>query len=117
MAILEVPVDDGEPDAAQLARAQLRWRAAEDRLYPQVMSDPEAYQRAVAAVSAVLSELRRRAGTVAELLVLETHPSGVLAAVTVDRSAAGIGDELLLQAACALRSRELADASGAENTE
>ncbi len=114
MSIPEVPMDDGGPGADRLARAQLRWRAAEDRLYPQAMSDPEAYQRVVAAVSAVLSELRRRTETATELLALETQPAEVLAAV--DRSAtAGIGEELLLQAACALRSRELAAAPGTEN--
>jgi hypothetical protein len=107
-------MDDGGPGADRLARAHLRWRAAEDRLYPQVMTDPEAYQRVVVAVSAVLNELRRRAETAAELLALETQPAEVLAAV--DPSAtAGIGDELLLQAACALRSRELAAVTGSEN--
>lgn len=105
-------MDGGGSGPDRLAMARMRWRAAEDRLYPQVMTDPDIYQRVVSAVGAVVSELRRRAGTVEELLVLEAEPAEVLAATTVDRAAAGIGDDVLLQAACSVRSRELAAATG-----
>lgn len=95
----------------RLAAARMRWRAAEDRLYPQVMTDPDVYQRVLTVVGAVTSELRRRATTIEELLELEAQPAEVLGAITVDRAAAAeIGDQLLLQAACSLRSRELAAA-------
>lgn len=106
-----------EPSTDWLATARMRWRSAEDRLYPQVMTDPDTYQRVVSVMAAVLDELRRRACTTEELLELEARPSEVLAAIAVDRSAiAGIGDELVLLAGCSLRSREL-QASRVSNAE
>lgn len=106
-------VDGRQPGPDRLAMARLRWGAVEDRLYPQLMADPDTYQRVVSAVGSVLGELRSRAGTLDELLAVEAQPADVLAAV--DRSAvAGIGDELVLQAACSVRSRELAAAAGTE---
>lgn len=102
------PVDGSGSGPDALAAARMRWRAAEDRLYPQVMGDPDTYQRVISVVGAMAGELRSRAATVEELLALEAQPAEVLAAVPVDRAATGIGDEVLLQAACSLRSRELA---------
>ncbi|MQA12747.1 MAG: hypothetical protein GEV09_00845 [Pseudonocardiaceae bacterium] len=109
------PVDGSGSGPDRLVAARMRWRAAEDRLYPQLMADPDAYQRVISVVSAVLSELRRRTATAEELLAVEAQPAEILAAATVDRAAAaGIGDEVLLRAACSLRSRELAAATGSE---
>jgi hypothetical protein len=53
-----------------------RWSAAEDRLYPLVMADPDLYQAAVTLVREVLDVLRSQCATVAELSSID--PAEVL---------------------------------------
>lgn len=97
----------------RLAVARMRWRAAEDRLYPQLIGDPDAYQRVVELVGAVLGELRRHTRTVEDLAAVESQADAVLGALAAQRSAAAVvSGELLVQAACALRCRELLASTG-----
>jgi lambda repressor-like predicted transcriptional regulator len=93
------------------ALAEQRWRAAEERLYPLVMTDPGAYQRTLAAVQSVVAALREDAASVADLMAAEADPDALLAAVA-DRPP--LPAELLVQAACGVRSREIAAAREGE---
>lgn len=85
--------------------ARVRWRSAEDRLFPALLGDPNAYQRGVAAVQAVVEELRRREAGVTELLAVEAAPGELLAVACP--SGPPISVELLVGVACCMRDREL----------
>lgn len=89
-----------------LLAARARWLAAEDRLYPALMGDPAGYERALRQVRAVVEELRRRASDLPELVAEEAAVDEVLAAACPDGTA--IPADLLIQVACAMRSREIA---------
>lgn len=89
-----------------LALARLRWRAAEDRLYPTLIADPVAYERALRAVRAVLVELRRRCADAAALVAVEQAPDEVIAAALP--AGVPVPVDLLVGAACAMRDREIA---------
>lgn len=94
-------------EQSNLAFARVRWRAAEDRIYPLAMTDTDAYIDAVEAVGRVLTALRTRCTSEAELLqaetddeVLELVGSGSRGPLTADRAS-------VVAAACAMRSLEL----------
>ena len=89
--------------------AEARFTAAEARLYPLVMVDPDSYERAVTLTGMLLEDLRstcpdidsvlKRRGALLPLLTGpadETRPS-----------LAGLNPETLVDAASALRCREL----------
>jgi hypothetical protein len=84
-----------------------RWSAAESRLYPLVMVDPDLYEAAVTVVCQALDVLRSQCGTVAELssadpaVVLDQCP----AASTL--AALGLDPGVAFAAACAHRWRDL----------
>jgi hypothetical protein len=86
--------------------ARLRWRSAEDRLYPTLVADPAAYERALGAVQAVLAELRLRCADPAELIAVEEAPDELIAAVLPAGAPNSV--DLLIGAACAMRDREIA---------
>lgn len=88
-----------------LVIARARWRAAEDRLYPTLLADPSAYQRGIAAVQAVVGELRRRDATVADLVAFETEPDELLGAAC--SAGVTVPVDLLVAVACGIRDREL----------
>ena len=85
--------------------ARARWRAAEDRLYPSLLADPAGYQRGIAAVQAVLAELRRRANDVSDLVGIESAPDDVVGTACPDGVALPV--DLLVAVACGMRDREL----------
>jgi hypothetical protein len=87
------------------ALARIRWRAAEDRLYPTLIADPAAYERALAAVQAVLQELRLRCADAADLVAVEEAPDELIAAALPAGVPAPV--DLLVGAACAMRDREI----------
>lgn len=87
------------------AAAQARWRAAEDKLYPVAMSDPDGYRRGLEAVQALLGELRRTAGTLDDLVAVEADPRPLLSVLPADRPALPV--DLLVGAACSARAREV----------
>ncbi|MEJ3655269.1 hypothetical protein WEH80_20070 [Actinomycetes bacterium KLBMP 9759] len=96
--------------------ARARWRAAEDRLYPTLLTDAGAYRRGIAAVQAVLCELRRRGAGPDELVELEAAPNDLLAAACPQ--GVPIPVDLLVAVACGMRDRELAaDASSRRREE
>lgn len=89
----------------QEAAAQARWRAAEDRLYPVAMSDPDGYRRGLEAVQALVGELRRTAVTLDDLVAVEADPEALLSVLPVDRPVLPV--DLLVGAACSARAREV----------
>ncbi|WP_028936154.1 hypothetical protein [Pseudonocardia spinosispora] len=93
------------PFDPSVAGPRARWRAAEDRLYPTLITNPANYQRALTQVQAVVEELRRRGDDVAVLLAAETEPDQVLAAACPE--GVGLPVDLLMGVACGMRDREL----------
>lgn len=63
-------------DGADIEAATRRWRAAESRLYPLIMADPDSYELAVTLVAEVHEALRRHCATVDALIACD--PSGIL---------------------------------------
>jgi hypothetical protein len=90
--------------------ARVRWRSAEDRLYPTLIADPVAYERALGAVQAVLTELRLRCADPAELIAVEEAPDELIAVALPSGAPAPV--HLLIGAACAMRDREIAAQGG-----
>lgn len=99
-------MNDGEARDVE-AQASARWRAAEDRLYPIAMSDPDGYRSGLDAVHALVEELRRTASTFGDLIAAEAAPAPLLAVLP---AGAVLPPDLLVQAACGVRGRELASA-------
>ena len=108
------PSVDGEDAAMFRSDGELApapWRAAEMRLYPLVTADPEVYEAAVTLVRETLDVLRSRCGSVAELTlvsaseVVDHCPSADTAA------ALGVDLDTALDAARAVRWRELTAAA------
>ena len=83
------------------------WRAAEDRLYPLVMVDPDLYEAAVALVCEALDVLRSQCGTVAEISSID--PAEVLRQCPAASALLPLGLDLgvVLDAARAHRWRDL----------
>lgn len=88
-----------------VAVAQVRWRAAEDRLYPLAMTDPDGYRRGLESVQALVGELRRTAHTLDDLVAAESVPDALLAVLPPARPA--LPADLLVGAACSARAREV----------
>jgi hypothetical protein len=94
-------LDSGRAEALRQARA--RWRAAEDRLFPVALVDPDGYRRLLSVVAALLQKLRASTTSFDHLLELDSHPAPLVAAACVD----GAADRVALEAALAVRDREL----------
>jgi hypothetical protein len=104
--------------AETLRRTRARWRAAEDRLFPVALVDPDAYRRALDVMSVLLQELRVSTTSLDQLLDLDVDPAPLLAALPAGSAggvrcagSAGGADRLTLEAAFAMRERELAAAA------
>ena len=98
-------LDSGRAEA--LRRARARWRAAEDRLFPVALVDPDGYRRLLSVVAALLQKLRVSTTSLDHLLELDSHPAPLVAAACVD----GTADRMALEAAFAVRDRELVAAA------
>jgi hypothetical protein len=95
--------------ADALRRARARWRAAEDRLFPVVLVDPDTYRRALYVVGLLLEQLRANTTSLDQLLGLDVDPEPLLS--TLPASSVGAEERLTLEAAFAVRDRELAAAA------
>jgi len=93
--------------------AQARWRTAEDKLYPMVMVAPDRFRQVLEAVRALVDELRIRCQTLEDLLEVEAAPGELLAVLPADRGPM-LPEELMVQAACGMRGREVLAAAEAE---
>ncbi|MGA9311282.1 MAG: hypothetical protein WBV74_13035 [Pseudonocardiaceae bacterium] len=95
--------------ADDLRRARARWRAAEDRLFPVVLVDPDTYRRALYVVGLLLEELRANTTSLDQLLGLDVDPAPLLSALPA--GSAGSENRLTLEAAFAVRDREITAAA------
>lgn len=102
-------------DAAIPPEDLARFTAAEARLYPMAMTDAAGYQRATALVGVVLSELRQRSITVGDVLQQRAQLIAALPdlASTVALGLGGLPADAIVDAASAVRCRELQAASTA----
>lgn len=98
-------LDSGRAEALRQARA--RWRAAEDRLFPVALVDPETYRRLLSVVACLLEELRTSTTSLEQLIELDIDPAPLLRAACIG----GAGDRLAIESALAIRDRELAAAA------
>lgn len=97
--------DDRRPDPRVLL-ARVRWRGAEERIYPLALADATAYQEAVIRVGRVVAELRTRGSSESELLTCEGDAELLALAEVTTPLPVSAAD--IVAAACALRSVELA---------
>jgi len=97
------------PDAGIPAVAMARFTAAEGRLYPMVMVDPEGYQHATTLVGLVVDDLRASCTDIEAVLqaragLIDRLPE-IAAAASLTPS--GVPPETVVDAASAIRCREL----------
>jgi hypothetical protein len=102
----------GNGNTAVPAETLRSWDEAEARLFPLVMSRPEAYQRALLLIQDVLGRLRSTARDIPALLAESGRGAALAAEATGggpdDRDfLTGIRLDLIAAAACATRYREL----------
>jgi hypothetical protein len=101
------------PLSAIPAAAMARFVSAEGRLYPTALTDVDAYQRATSLVGLVARELRSSSDIAA---VLERRPELIGRLPTLAASAGlsvhGLPADAVVDAASALRCRELQAADG-----
>ncbi|MGH3403629.1 MAG: hypothetical protein ACRDRJ_14195 [Streptosporangiaceae bacterium] len=97
--------DDGE----DLQRCTAQWVRAESQLYPMVMADPDAFERALTVVRAIADRLR--AETTIDGLARAFGESGSLAISAADQAGTPIGDldaRVLTAAGFRMRQQEIA---------
>ena len=100
---------DPAPRARIPPDAEARFTAAEARLYPLVMVDPDAYERAVSLTGMLLKDLRSTCADIDAVLQRRTALLPLLTEPTDETrpSLAGLNPETLVDAASAQRCREL----------
>jgi hypothetical protein len=99
-----------DPEAPTLAR----WQAAEARLYPLIMSDPDLYEAAVTLISEVRDVLRAECATVSGLAEIEAAAVLARCPSAPATTARGVDPETVVDAARAYRRRELTGVQPAE---
>jgi hypothetical protein len=92
---------------AQQPPETARWNAAEERIYPLVMIDPDLYEASVTLVGQALDVLRSQCGTVAELTSADPAVVVRQCSATSTVAALGLDPGVVFDAACAYRLREL----------
>ena len=102
---LPLPLRPRAEAAQPLAAA--RWTAAEDRLYPLIVVDPDLYEAAVTLVCEILDVLRSECGTVAELCDAEAAVVLPQCPAASAIAAFGFDPVVAFDAACAYRWRDL----------
>ena len=100
-------MERGRDEQPNLEFARVRWRAAEERIYPLAMTDTDAYMDVVEAVGRVLAALRTRCTSQAELLQAETDDEVLELVGTGSRRPLAADRASVVSAACALRTVEL----------
>jgi hypothetical protein len=97
----------GPPAHCPERLAWARWQTAEAGLYPLILTDPDLYEAAVTLMSEARDVLRSECDTVSGLAEIE--PAGVLARCpsASATTARGVDPETVVDAARALRGREL----------
>jgi hypothetical protein len=106
------PIGDIPGDVPAEVRA--RFAAAEARLYPLALADPDGYERVAAVIGVVADELRRTATDVAAVLEQRQELIGRVPrlAAGADLDSGGLPLDVVVDAASALRCRELGASGG-----
>ncbi|HEU0288184.1 MAG TPA: hypothetical protein VFR22_14145, partial [Nocardioidaceae bacterium] len=91
------------------AEAMMRFTAAEGRIYPLAMTDPEGYERAITLVGLVATELRRSSTTFEAVLAARDDLIEQLSDLAEAAAAEPVAlpPDTIVDAASALRCREL----------
>src|SRR5262245_29122834 len=99
----------GPPGGEIPVEALMRFTAAEGRLYPMALTDPDGYRLATTLVGLVVDELRSRDADVAAVLEGRSELVALVPrlAEKAGLDASGIPAEAVADAASALRCREL----------
>jgi hypothetical protein len=99
------------------AEAMTRFTAAEARLYPMAMTDVDGYQRATTLVGLVATELRHSCGDISTVLERRGELISLLPelASVAALSLGNLPADAVVDAASALRCRELQAAAAAES--
>jgi hypothetical protein len=84
-----------------------RWQEAEAKIYPLVMVDAHGYEEAVVAVGSVVDLLRRQALDLDMLLTLAAEPEEVASRAELGQLPGSLTAATVVDAACAIRHREL----------
>jgi len=95
------------PPAAPDQRDRARWEAAEARLYPLVLSDPELYEAAVTLMAEARDVLRSECDTVSALAEVEAAAVLARCPSAPATTARGVDPQTVVDAARAYRRREL----------
>jgi hypothetical protein len=98
-----------------MTAVRARWRSAEDRLYPSLIADPVAYQRALTEIQLAVAELSRRGDEPGVLLAAEADPDALLAEVCPGGT--GLPAGLIVAVACSARDRQLTAEAGRQRVE
>jgi hypothetical protein len=88
-------------------RVIARWQEAEAKIYPLVMVDAHGYEEAVVAVGSVVDLLRRQALDLDMLHTLAAEPEEVASRADLDHLPGSVTAAIVVDAACAIRHREL----------
>lgn len=102
--------EDAVPPVAEIPAAVMgRFTAAEARLYPMALTDPDGYQLATSLVGLVADELRRSCSDVSTVVERRDELIAMLPQLVADAgsSLAGMPVDAVVDAASALRCREL----------
>jgi hypothetical protein len=100
-------------DGGDLQRCTAQWVKAESQLYPMIMADPDAFERALTVVRAIADRLR--ALTTIEGLAQAFTESGSLAISAADQMGTPIGDldaRVLTAAGFRIRQQEISGRAG-----
>lgn len=91
------------------------WAAAEESLYGPLLSDPPAYERVVTLVGILVDHLRRTVSDVPGLVEVGARGIELVAEVAPELALPWVPLDAALQAACAMRYRELLAAQQRED--
>jgi hypothetical protein len=91
------------------------WARAEETLYAPLLADPQGYERVVQLVGALATHLRQNVGDVDGLVAASNRGAELVAEVTPEAMLPWVPFEVALQAACAIRYRELRMAADRAN--
>ena len=94
------------------AKAVARWATAEDTLYSSMMADPPTYERVVGLVGVLVDHLRAAVHDRPALVAASARQEALVAEVSPESVVSWIPAAMALDAACAVRNRELRAAAG-----
>ena len=102
-----VKAQDEDPGGPDDAAVMAGWARAEASLYGPLLADPQAYERVVTLVGAVVTHLREAVGDVPGLIAASRRGAELAGEVAPDAALPWVPLDAAVRAACAMRHREL----------